>query len=83
MTARRPSIEEVPCSAPALVPVSKGKHLRLQKFTAEIWVRTDIRDDHIIRSTIEAGHDQFFCPEGIFQRERVCKIRRIREAKKK
>ena len=90
-------ITEVPCSVPVNsvaaagaetpAPVAENpptsKHLRVQKFTAEIWVKTDIQDAAIVREAVAAGHDQFFCPEGILQKVKVCKIRRLREGGKK
>ena len=89
-------ITEVPCSVPVNPVAAAGaeppapvenplvsKHLRVQKFTAEIWVKTDIQDAAIVREAVAAGHDQFFCPEGILQKVKVCKIRRVREGGKK
>jgi hypothetical protein len=84
-------ITEVPCGVPVNpvaaatetpAPVENppvSKHLRVQKFTAEIWVKTDIQDAAIVREAVAAGHDQFFCPEGILQKVKVCKIRRLKK----
>jgi len=67
-----PVITEEPITPSQKLP----KNATLQKFTVEVWVRSNIQDPKIVKECVAQGYDQYFDHGGVFEKVKVFKVRK-------